>query len=349
MNAHPKLTKTFSMLLSTKLKPAATLLLSVILLISCNTSNTYKVTYLYPSPKLIRFEKEGKYLIDHLKSLGVDAEMVSADDNDTKQLELGMEALNNGANMLIITAINSNTIAPLVREANSRGVPVMAYNRLISNVEYDLFFTGNNKDNGRLFCEKALRDRPTGNYVILAGDRFDRNGVEQKLTIDSILKPHVDNGNIKIIYETYIENWSKVNAKFELEQIINDYGTNIDVIIAGADPLSEGAIDVLLKYGVNGKVFVTGQDAELTAVKNIYMGNQHMTIYHPHKKLGINAAELAFKILKGESAQKLANSATYNGQTKIPTFQAKSVAITKENIEKELIETGEYTWAQITN
>lgn len=90
--------------------------------------------------------------------------------------------------LLIITALNGNTIAPLVREAKDKGIPVMAYNRLINNVDYDFYFTGNNEDIARIFCETALSLKPHGNYVILAGDRFDRNGVELKEAIDSLLK-----------------------------------------------------------------------------------------------------------------------------------------------------------------
>ncbi|MFT3738252.1 MAG: substrate-binding domain-containing protein [Breznakibacter sp.] len=316
-------------------------------LIGCNSSTKYKALYLYPSNHFQRFETEGKYMAEHLAKFGVDANTVSADDNDATQLEQGLKALDEGVDILIISAVNGNTIAPLLREAKSRGVPVIAYNRLISNVDYDLFFTGHNTDNGRIFCERALIDHPSGNYVILAGDRFDRNGVEQKQAIDSMLKKHVDDGRINIIYETYIENWHKEVAAFELEQVIQSHGKNIDVVIAGSDPMAQGVIGVLKKYGLNGKVFVTGQDAELEAVQSIYAGDQHVTIYHPHKTLGVKAAELVFEILKGKQAKDLANSSTFNGLVQIPTFQVKSIGITKDNIEQELIATGEYNWSQI--
>lgn len=325
------------------------LVLTCLALLGCNDSAKYKAKFLYPSNHFKRFETEGKYVVEHLSKLGVEAEIVSANDNDATQLEQGMKALDEGVDILLISAVNGTTIAPLLREAKNRGVPVIAYNRLISNADYDLFFTGHNQDNGRIFCEQALIDHPTGNYVILAGDRFDRNGVEQKQAIDSILKKHVDEGRINIIYESHIENWHKEIAAFELEQVIQSHGKNIDVVIAGSDPMAQGAISVLKAHGLNGKVFVTGQDAELQAIQSIYAGDQHVTIYHPGKTLGIKAAEIAYEILKGKRAKELANSTTYNGLTNIPTYQEKSVGITKENIEKELIATGVYSWSQIKN
>lgn len=285
-------------------------------------------------------------MMEKFKAAGYQAEMLEANNDDALQIEQGMKALDNGAAMLIISCVNGNTIAPLVREATGRGVPVIAFNRLINNVDYDLYFTGNNADNGRLFAESVLKAKPFGKYVILAGDRFDKNGVEQRMAIDSILKPHIANGDVKLVYETYIENWEKRIAEYEIEQVIQTV-PDIDVVIAGSDPIADGVINVLKKYGLAGKVLVTGQDADLSAAQSINNGNQYMTIYHPHKVLGYKVAELAIELLKGKEGKDFADSYTYNGLTKIPTIQVKSVLVTKETIEKELIATKEYTWNEI--
>lgn len=312
---------------------------------SCSKQKT-KIVYLYPSKYFTRFIKEGNFMIEKLKASGYQAEMYDANNDNALQIEQGMKALDEGTSMLIISCVNGNTIAPLVREATSRGVPVIAFNRLINNVEYDLYFTGNNVDNGRLFAESVLKAKPSGKYVVLAGDRFDKNGVEQRVAIDSILKPHIENGDVQLVYETYIENWDKRNAEYEISQVIQTV-PDIDVVIAGSDPIADGVINVLKKAGLAGKVLVTGQDADLSAAQSINNGNQFMTIYHPHKVLGYKVAELAIEILKGKKGKDFADSYTYNGLSKIPTIQVKSVLVTKENIEKELVATKEFTWSEI--
>ena len=317
---------------------------------SCSQDNTKgTIGYLYPSKNRVRFLKEGNYMIEKLEELGYKTTMVDAEDNDALQIERGLEMIKQGLDLMVIAPVNGNTIAPVVREANNKGIPVIAYNRLINNVDYDMFFTGDNKDNGRIFCEAALKHSPTGNYVILAGDRFDRNGVELKQAIDTILAPKINDGSIRILYESYIESWNKQNAKFELEQVIQSYGTDIDAVIACSDPMAQGTIEVLEKYDLAGKVFVCGQDALLQSVKYIYEGLQNITIYHPHKVLGNTVAELADKILTGKKPEELANAKTFNGRSDIPTLQVKSVAVTKDNIEEELIATGEYTRGEIKN
>ncbi len=313
----------------------------------CSGKKKYKVAYLYPSKSFPRFVKEGNFMSERLKQLGTDVKIVDGEGDEAIQLSKGMKLLDDDIDLLIITALNGNTIAPLVREAKDRGIPVMAYNRLINNVDYDLFFTGNNQDIGRIFCENALALKPHGNYVILAGDRFDRNGVELKQAIDSLLKPHVEKGSINIVYESYIENWDRDFATNEMSQVIQSHGTDIDVVISCYDPMAEGVITVLNKHGIDGQVVVTGQDADLDAIKRIIKGTQTLTVYHPSKVLGYKAAELAYAILNGQNSKTIANSKTFNGLKMIPTMQVKSVAIRKDNIEKELVDVGEYTWEQI--
>ncbi len=321
-------------------------LISLMLLSACSNDAKYKVAFLNPAKNRPRFVKEGFFMAERLKQLGAKAILIDSDDNDALQLKQGMKALDDGIDLLIITSVNGNTIAPLVREAKKRNVPVIAFDRLINNSDYDLFVQGNNFDNAQQFVNTALQHKPKGNYVVLAGDRFDRNGIALKNGIDSLLKPHITKGDINVVYESYIENWSKENAKYELEQVIQSFGKNIDVIISCNDPMAAGSVEVLQKHNINN-VVVTGQDAELEAVQHVYQGLQTMTIYHPHKELGYKTAELAIDILKGKSIKSMINSETYNGLLNIPTVQIKSIAITKDNIGKELVEAGEYTWDEI--
>lgn len=318
-------------------------------LLSCSNNEKFKVAYLLPSKDYPRFNKESKYMSERFKQLGFDVILKYGENDEAVQIIKGMELLDEDIDALVITAINGGTIAPLVRAAKDKGVVVIAYNRLISNAEYDVFFTGDNIDNAKIFCDYALAEKPQGNYVILNGDRFDRNGVELKIGIDSILKPHIEKGDINVVYETYIENWASEPSEFELNQIIQSFGKNIDVVIACSDGIAEGSIKALEKNQLAGSVIVTGQDAELTAVKNIYKGKMHLSIYHPHKTLGYKAAEMISDILNGKNVNDITNAKTFNGTTEIPTLQVQSIPITKENIEKELVKTGEYTMEEIIN
>jgi D-xylose transport system substrate-binding protein len=324
------------------LKTVLAIAITSFLIISCNESSKGKIVYLYPSVKRVRYVKEGELMMERFKQLGYQTQMIDADDNESLQIIKGMEALNGDIDLLVITPINGHTIAPLVRKAKEKGVKVIAYNRLISNVEYDLLITGDNINNAEIMVKNALSIKPTGNYVVLAGDRFDRNGVDLKNAIDSLLSPKIKSGQINLVYETQVEAWNQETAAFEINQVIDSWGTDIDAVIACSDPMANGTINILKRYGLAGKVFVSGQDATDDAIKNIAKGNQHVTIYHPHKKLGYTLAELADKMLKGQSAKSLSNGKTFNGSIFVPTYHIKSIEVTQANYKKVMTENGEY-------
>lgn len=319
----------------------------ITVLFSCSGNKSYTVGYLNPSADRFRFVTEGNYMKERLEQLGITTIISSAEDNDALQLEQGFEMLEQGVDVLVIAAVNGNTIAPLVREAMQRGIMVVAYNRLINNTDYDLFVTGDNEDNARLFCEAALSRKPVGNYVVFAGDRFDRNGLELKQYIDSILKIKVDEGSINILYETYVEGWNRERASFEMEQIINTYGTKIDAVIACNDPMGLGTLDVLKKYNAAEGVVITGQDATLSFVQGVYRGDLTMTIFHPHRTLGYQTAELVSQILSGKKSLDVSNATTFNGVADIPTYKIKSLAVTRDNLEEVLVKSGEYSLSEV--
>lgn len=314
----------------------------------CGNKKVGTIGYLNPASNWERFVKEGGFMAQRLSELGMETITLHAEDDDAIQLQQGYELLDRGVDVLVIACVNGNTIAPLVRDAMSKGVKVVAYNRLINNAEYDLFITGNNQDDARLFCEAVLSQRPSGNYVIFGGDRFDRNGLELKQHIDSILKPHIASGKINLLYETFIEGWSRDRAAFEFQQVIDAYGTDIDAVIACNDPMGLAVVEILEKYGKAGEVIVTGQDAMLDAVRAVYNGDMHMTIYHPHKTLGYKTADLIVEMVNGKRARQLSNATTFNGQINIPTYQVNSIAVTKENFKEVLIDGGEYKMNEVT-
>ena len=316
-------------------------LIIITFLMSCDTQDKFKIGFLIPSKE--RFDIESGFFSEKAKELGCVPLIVKTEFNETAQMEAGFNMLKEqDINLLIIAAVNGNTIAPLVREAKNSGIPVIAYNMLINNVDYDVFFSGDNDYLAKLFCESALEYKPSGNYVVLGGDRFDRNGVELKNGIDSLLKPYTTKGDINIIYETYIEGWSRENAMYEFQQVIDVYGTNIDVILSSNDGMADGVIEVLEKHKTENQIFITGQDADIIGVRNVFKGKQSMTVYHPAKEYGYGVAELAFSLLQNKNPEDLTTKTVFNGLSYIPNVMVKSIKITASNINKELIETGVY-------
>lgn len=116
---------------------------------------------------------------------------------------------------------------------------------------------------------------------------------------------------------------------------------NIDVVVASNDATAGGAIQALSAQGLSGKVAISGQDADLAAIKRIVNGSQTMTVYKPITKLADKAAEIAVKLGKAENIQ--SNAELNNGLKNVPSYLLDPIAIDKSNIDETIIKDGFHT------
>lgn len=326
-------------------------LIIFILLNSCQPDNTLKIGFLYTSPLTERYVKESDFFKQHAESLGATVYVEHGNGDKTIQYEKAIELFDKGIEALTIVAVNANTAAAIVREGNKRGIKIIAYNRLITNSDVDLFIAGDNIQLGKDMVNEILKVKSSGKAIILGGDKYDRNAVVMNNSIKKELKPHIESGEIELLYETFIEEWSGSNAAFELDQYLSFSGETPDIIFAGYDGIASASLDVLKKHNITTPVYITGQDALLESVKNIIAGKQYMTVFHPLKTSAHKAVKIIVAMLKDRKAlDDYELSYTYNGQKDVPTLQISSIPVTKETIDKVLIEdNGFYTREQVYN
>ena len=147
-----------------------------------------------------------------------------------------------------------------------------------------------------------------------------------------------------------IEKWDNQIGGTTFEQILTGNGGKVDGVVAANDGLAGAIITVLTKYGLNGQVPVTGQDATPDGLQAILRGDQFMTVYKPIKEEADAAAKLAAALAKGDTA---AADAIATDTESDPTAgrSVKSVLlepqlITKENV-KTVVDGGQVTAAEI--
>lgn len=331
-----------------KILPLFIILILIFGLLGCGKSDQKKIGFLYSSDVTIRFNKESKFFKERAEELGAEVEVAHARDNDALQYDIALEMMENDIDLLALIAVNVNTAENIVKEATARDIPVLAYNRLISNCELDIFISGNNEQLGQDMAGYVVDQKPRGNYVILNGDQFDRNAVELMESIDKTLEPHIEAGRINILYKTYVEGWNPDHAAYELDQVLAATPEPIDAVISCFDGMGVACIEVLEKYGLDGDVIVTGQDAQLESCRRIVEGTQHITMYHPLQEIAYTAAEVAIDMVNGKDLEsKYEISYTNNGLIDVPTVQISSIPVTRENLDEVLIESGFYERAQI--
>ncbi len=114
------------------------------------------------------------------------------------------------------------------------------------------------------------------------------------------IKPLADKRDIKIVTDEAVDNWDPNIAFKIVEDALIANKNKIDAILAPNDAIAGAAIEALQAQGLAGKVAVTGQDAELAAVRRIIQGTQLMTVFKDTRELGKAAIDAAIKLANGE-------------------------------------------------
>ena len=327
-----------------KLKYLNKLLYIILLIIgiSCSSSSEkVKIGMMLPNTVKERYPKERDYLIAKVKEQGGEVLVADAKNDDKLQIIQAEELINSGINVLVVIAVNKNTAANIVRSAHNKGIKVIAYERIISNCDLDYFISFNNVKIGELLASYALQKKPGGNVVLLGGDKRDQNAVWVREGELKILKSKENSDKIKIVYDIYVEDWSGDNAYYETKRYLNLSASVPDIILSSSDAMSLGAIKALEENGTDLAQFplITGQNAEISACRNILIGKQCMTVYKPIKNEAEEAAVLAIKLAKKEKVENL-NHTSFNGKINVPSILLEPIAVDKSNLRSVIIESG---------
>lgn len=317
----------------------------IILFISCkNNSQELKVGFLLPNFTDARYLKDRDFFSEKFKSLGGTVEIGNADNDAQKQEAQAEEMIKNGVKVLVITSVNQNTAASIVRMAKSKGIKVIAYERLIRNAEVDYYITFDHIEVGKIQAQYAMNKVPQGNYVVICGDKRDNNAeLIMKGQTEALSKA---NSSVKVIYKSYIEDWSEENANAEMRKVLNLYNEKVDVVLTANDGMAAGVIRALDEVQPGHPVITTGLDADINACKRIMAGKQSMTVYKSFKTQGEMAAELAYKIIKGEKITE-AKAFTDNGSIQVPSILLVPVGVDQANIKNTIIADGFYSEQQL--
>ena len=318
--------------------------------VSCkNTGNKKDIGFLFDTFEVERWKKDRDYFLEKVKELGYSAIVRSANGDEAAQFKLAKELINYGVKVLVIVPVNSNSAAAIVRLAHKNNVKVIAYDRLINNCNLDYFLSFDSEQTGVLKANYFLKIKPQGNYVIINGDPSDISAVKEHQGIINILKPKIKNGDINIVYDTYIEGWSPEDAKYIMKKIIEFSDVNIDAIIAGNDGMIDGIYETLKEYNLNKKILLAGLDAEPQALKRILNSDQTITIYTSLKKLAYAAATLSIDLLKNKKIDNENFTKVYNNKVFVPSLILSPEIVDKNNIETTVIADGFISRNEIEN
>ena len=297
-----------------------------------------KIGFLLDSLKIERWQTDFDSFKKRAEELGASVELADADGNDDLQFKQAKKMLDQHVKALVIVPHDTEKAVRIVALARSRGVPIIAYDRMIPNSEIDFFVGVDTVGIGEMQANSLTAVAPKGNYVLLEGAPTDSNAHFMLEGQKKALKPFVDSGDIKIVAEVWCPDWKPLEAYTRIADVIEKNNGQIAAIVASNDGTAGGAVQALEERKLDGKVAVSGQDADLAAIIRILKGTQTMTVYKPLASLASQAAEAAVSLANGQ--QPKPSGSISNGKHAVPAIFGPVVAVNKLNVNSTVIKDG---------
>jgi D-xylose transport system substrate-binding protein len=239
-----------------------------------------------------------------------------------------------GANVLIILAQDGTAIKPSVANATSNGIPVIAYDRLIEDPAV-LYATFDNVEVGRMQAREIFAAVPKGNYVIIKGNAADANADFLRGGYEEIIGDAVKAGDIKIVGETYTDNWDAGKAQTEMEQFLTASNNDVQATLSENDSMAGGVVAALAGQGLAGQVPVSGQDGDKSALNRIALGTQTVSVWKDSRELGKAAGEAAVALCAKPDVKAVAGTEQFKSPegNDLTTILLKPQPITKDNLD----------------
>ncbi|MCB1421016.1 MAG: substrate-binding domain-containing protein [Nitratireductor sp.] len=239
-----------------------------------------------------------------------------------------------GANALVILAMDKDAIGPAVDAAAAEAIPVLGYDRLIED-ERAFYLTFDNKGVGRIIAESVTGVKGDGNFAIIKGDKGDPNANFLREGMEEVIGDAVKAGTIKIVCETYTDGWKPDNAQKNMEQCLTSQNNAVDAVLAENDGMAGGVIAALSAQGMAGTVPVGGQDGDHAALNRVARGTQVVSVWKDSRQLGGAAGKIAGMLADGSAMDAIPDAVKWSGGEKGVEMNAIFLAptpITKDNI-----------------
>jgi len=271
------------------------------------------------------------------RELGATVNVQIGDEDPAIQEEQIMFLLESGVDVLVVIPSDPAGLGRAVAEAERRGVPILAYDRLIRDADVDLFLSFDAERAGELQAEAFLAARGAGGVALYNGRASDPNSAAMRAGVLKALAPAIDRGDVRVVAD-YDSVERRSEEAYALVETLLDEGVGFDAMLAADDMAAEAVIRALSVRRLAGSVFVAGADADLAACQRIAEGTQSMTVYKPIDQIAAKAAELAVYLARGDRVT--VHNAIWDGSYRVPFYELEPVAVTAGGLMDTIVKDG---------
>ena len=302
------------------------------------TVSNVKVGFLMPDEGSTRYEEHDRpgFVAEMKKQCPTCTVLYqNADADASRQQQQFNSVISQGAKAIVIDPVDSTAAASLVKQAQSQGVKVIAYDRPIPSATADYYVSFNNEQIGKVIAQSLVRHLKATHVPMSGVGLLEVNGSPTDAAA-GLIKKGVHEGLAGSGYRTLAEydtpDWTPAKAQQWVSGQISRFNKKIVGVVAANDGTGGGAIAAFKAAGVDPVPPVTGNDATIAGLQLIIAGDQYNTISKPSEIVAAAAAKVAIGLLGGETPQ--STTTLFNTPTQLFT----PTLITAENLKSEIVE-----------
>lgn len=240
--------------------------------------------------------KQTNDLIAEAAARGWELIVTDAQGDTNTQINNVYDLMATGVDVMLMAPLQSDPLTPVAGEVMDAGIPLVLYDRTISNDNYTAFIGGDNTAAGETVGQWIVDHFGTDDEVIVVemqGTLGASAYTERHTGFRNILDQY---DNIKIVSDQSADGL-RDDAMRLMENVLqaNDH---IDALFCHNDNMALGAIEAIEAAGRTGEIAVFGMDGQQIVCDEILAGRMTGTVYYPTG--ATETLDLVEKILNGE-------------------------------------------------
>ena len=305
-----------------------------------------------PTQSLERWNRDGSYLDEQFKSAGYETIITYSDNDTNRQVSDIQNMIAEGVDLLVVAAIDGETLNTVMNEAGEAGIPVIAYDRLImnDNVSFDNYTVGTLQ--GQYIVDALDLENAAGpfNIELTAGDPADNNAGYFFQGAMDVLQPYMDSGKLNVVSgqtdfdAVATDKWDTSTALDRAQTVLASYyadGTQVDAWLCSNDSTALGVAQAIESdYTGSNQPIITGQDGdEAVANEAVVTLDLGKAILNGETVDGSLIENAGWEFDCSYDTESYSTSEGHN----CPSFLLVPDVVTKDNMVEKLVDTGYYT------
>lgn len=235
-------------------------------------------------------------------------------DDQSTQDDIVEEIIDAGCDVLCVDLVDRTAPSKIIEMAKKEDIPVIFFNR--EPVREDLmqwekmyYIGGDAQQSGVMQGEIAAEvinankqvDRNKDGkiqYVLLEGEAGHQDAI---IRTDSSVRTLIEQG-IKLEKLSYqFADWNRAQAENKMTQLIEQYGNEIELVLANNDEMALGVVAAYdkLNYSAEERPIIFGIDGLQDVLAAVQEGTIQGTVYNDKEGQALQMANLAVDLFKG--------------------------------------------------